>query len=110
MINSYNPCVANKDVGDGKQLTLIWHGDDLMASRVVDFELTKLPCYLANIYGPKLMMHMGNKHDYLGVDLEFQQNRKPDVSMVNYLKNAIEWFPEQIWGEQQSQLGRDYLI
>ena len=109
-VNPYDPCVANKDVGDGKQLTVIWHVDDLMASCGVNFELTKLSCYLANIYGPKLTMHViGNKHDYLGVDLEFKQDKRLDVSMVNYLKNAIEWFPEQIWGEQQSQLGRDYL-
>jgi hypothetical protein len=54
-VNPYDPC--------GKQLTVIWHVDDLMASCGVNFELTKLSCYLANIYGPKLTMH-----DYLGVD------------------------------------------
>ena len=86
------------DVGDGKQLTVIWHVDDLMASCMVDFELTKLSCYLANIYGPKLMMHVGNKHDYLGVDLEFEQDGRLNVSMVNYLKNVIKAFPEQIVG------------
>jgi hypothetical protein len=74
VVNPYDPCVANKDVGDGKQLTVIWHVDDLMASCMVDFKLTKPSCYLANIYGPKLMMHMGNKHNYLGIDLEFQQD------------------------------------
>jgi hypothetical protein len=49
-INPYDPCVANKDVGDGKQVTVIWHVDDLMlmALCVVDFELTKLPCYLVS--------------------------------------------------------------
>jgi hypothetical protein len=47
-VNPNDPCVANKDVGDGKQLTVIWHMDDLMASCVVDFELTKLSCYLAS--------------------------------------------------------------
>ncbi len=51
-VNPYDPYVANKDVGDGKQLTVIWHVDDLMGSCVVDFELTKLSCYLASIYGP----------------------------------------------------------
>jgi hypothetical protein len=54
-VNPYDPC--------GKQLTVIWHVDDLMASCGVNFELTKLSCYLANKYGPKLTMH-----DYLGVD------------------------------------------
>ncbi len=74
IVNPYNPCVANKDVGDGKQLTVIWHVDDLMASCVVNFDLTKLLCYLANILGPKLTMHIGNRHNYLRVDLGFQHN------------------------------------
>ncbi len=89
VVNPYNPCVANKDVGDRKQLTVIWHMDDLMASCVVDFELTKMSCYLANIYGPKLTMYVGNKHDYLGVDLEFEQDGRLNVLMVNYLKGLI---------------------
>ena len=59
VVNPYNPCVANKDVGDGEQMTVIWHVDNLMTSCTVDFELTKLSCYLAKIYGPKLTMHVG---------------------------------------------------
>jgi hypothetical protein len=74
VVNPYNPCVVNKDVGGGKQLTVIWHVDDLMESCVVNFKLTKLLCYLPHIYGPKLTMHMGNKHDYLVVDLKFQHD------------------------------------
>jgi hypothetical protein len=64
---------------------VIWHMDDLMASWVVDFELTKLSCYLPNIYGPKLTMHIGSKHNYLEVELEFKQDGRLNVSMVNYL-------------------------
>jgi len=36
---------------------------------------------------------MGNKHDYLRVDLEFQQDGWLNVSMVNYLKNVSKRFP-----------------
>ncbi len=75
LVNPYDPFVATKDVGDGKQLTVIWHVDDLMALCVVDFELKKLSCYLTNLYGPKLTMHVDNKHNYLGVDLEFKQDK-----------------------------------
>ncbi len=51
---------------------------------------------MAKIYGPKLSMHTGNKHNYLGVDLEFNDDGTLDVSMVNYLKNVIAEFPEMI--------------
>jgi hypothetical protein len=105
VINPYNPCMANKEVGDGKQLTVFWHVNDLMALCVVNFELTKLLCYLTNIYGPKLTIHMENKHDYLGVDLEFQQDRKLNVLMVNYLKDVIKAFPEQIVGRAVTPAG-----
>jgi len=105
MVNPYDPCVANKDVEDGKQLTVIWHVDDLLASCVVNFELTKLSCYLTNINGPKLTMHVGNKHNYLGVELEFQQDGRLNVSMVNYPKNVMEGFPGQIEGRVATPSG-----
>ena len=101
-INPYDPCVGNKmvttetlvpvtdkrgriirdkngskkmcKVKEEKQITVIWHVDDLMMSCEDNFELTKFSCYLANIYGPKLAMHLVNKHDYLGMDFEFMNN------------------------------------
>jgi hypothetical protein len=98
-INPYNPCVANKMTDGGKQLTVIWHVDNLMGLCETDFELTKFSCYLAGIYGPKLSMHTGRKHDYLGVDMEFNDDGTLDVSMIPYLKNVIADFPELIVGK-----------
>ena len=62
-------------VKEEKQITVIWHVDDLMMSCEDNFKLTKFSCYLENIYGPKLAMHLKNKHDYLGMDFEFMNNR-----------------------------------
>jgi hypothetical protein len=99
IMNPYNPCVANMTSKDGKQHTMIWHVDDLMALCKDDFELTKFSCYLARIYGPKLAMHMGWKHDFLGMDLKFNKDGTLDVSMMQYLKNIIAVFPEVIRGK-----------
>jgi hypothetical protein len=74
VVNPYGPCVTNKDIGDKEQLTVIWHMDNLMGLCANNFELTKLSCYLANIYGPKLMMHAGAKHEYLEIKFEFETN------------------------------------
>jgi hypothetical protein len=98
-IYPYNPCVANKITDGGNQLMVIWHVDNLMGSCKTDFELTKFSCYLAGIYGPKLSMHTGKKHDYLGVDMEFNNDGTLDVSMIPYLKNVIADFPELIVGK-----------
>jgi hypothetical protein len=64
-VNTYNPCMANKDVRGREQLIVVWHMENLMARCKLDFKLTKILCYLAKIYRPKLMMCMGRKHDYL---------------------------------------------
>ena len=69
-----------------------------MVSCEDDFELTKFLCYLGSIYGTKLSMHMGHKHNYLGVDMEFCEDGALEVSMFKYLKNVIKEFPEIIRG------------
>jgi hypothetical protein len=97
-INLYDPCIANKMTEAGKQLMVIWHVDNLMESCKDDFELTKFSCYLAKIYGPKLRMHMGRKHEYLGVEMEFDKDSTLDVSMFKYLQDVIDDFPEAIRG------------
>jgi hypothetical protein len=95
-VNPYDPCVANLESPRGKQLTVIWHVDNLMAMCEEDFELTKFLCYLAKIYGTKLAMHTGCEHDFLGMDMEFTSKGTLQVSMITYLKNVITGFPEMI--------------
>ena len=51
-----------------------------MASYEDDFELTKFSCYLGGIYGLKLSMSLGKRHDYLGVDMEFCNDGALEVS------------------------------
>ena len=77
---------------------MVWHVDDLMALCEDDFELMKFSCYLGNLYGPKLSIHVGRKYDYLGVDMEFCKDWALEVSMFKYLQNVIEEFPELIKG------------
>jgi hypothetical protein len=72
------------------QLTAVWHVDNLMVSCVEDFELTKFSCYLGNIYGPKLNMHTGKKHDYLCMDMEFNDDGTLEVLMIKYLQNVLK--------------------
>ena len=85
-----------------KQITVIWHVDDLMMSSDDNFELTKFSCYLANIYRPKLAMHLGNKHDYLGMDFEFMNNGSLEVSMFKYLDSIIDELLELITGKAET--------
>ena len=54
-----------------------------------NFELTIFSCYLANIYGLQLAMHLGNKHDYLGMYFDFMNNESLEVSIFKYLDSII---------------------
>jgi hypothetical protein len=110
MVNPYDPCVANKYVGDREQITVIWHVGDLMGSCTNDFELTKLSCYLADIYGPKLTMHTGVNHEYLGIEFEFKTSRDLQVSMVAYLKEVIMGFQELIVGIAATPVGDVIMV
>ena len=44
-------------------------------------------------------MHLGNKHDYLGMDFELMENGSLEVSMLQYLDTIIDEFPELITGK-----------
>ena len=57
-----------------------------------NFELTKFFCYLENVYRPKLAMHLGNKHEYLGMDFDFMGNGSLEVSIFKYLDSIIDEF------------------
>jgi hypothetical protein len=81
-------------------MTVIWHLDNLMGLCEDDFELMKFSCYLAKIYESKLSMHTGQKHDCLGVDMEFNDDGTLNASVITYLKqNAISEFPEMNMGK-----------
>jgi hypothetical protein len=109
VVNPYDPCIANMETANGKQLTVIWHLDNLMASCKDNFELTRFSCYLARIYGIKLKMHLGNKHNYLGMDMEFTSKSALEVLMITYLKNVISSFPKLIV-VTAAMPGTDYLF
>jgi hypothetical protein len=75
-VNPYDPCIANMVTKSGKQLMVVWHVDNLMALCEENFEPSKFSCYLGKIYGPKLSMHTGKKHNYLRVDMEFNKDER----------------------------------
>jgi hypothetical protein len=109
VVNPYDPCVANMKTANRKQLTVTWHMVNLMVSCEDNFKLTRFSCYLARIYGMKLKMYLGNKHDYQGMDMEFMSEGTLEVSMITYLKNMISSFPELIVGKAVTP-GADYLF
>lgn len=96
----YDPCVANKII-DGHQMTITWHVDDLKISHKYDIEVTKIIQWFESIYG-NVRVSRGKVHDYLGMNLDYTDRGKVKISMVPFLKQVIDEFPEAITGSAAS--------
>lgn len=86
-INPYDPCMTNKVV-NGKQMTIIWHVDDLLVSHGDFSEVDKIIEWLSTRYktpNKPLKATRGAKHDYLGMMLEFKRNHSLVVGMDQYI-------------------------
>ena len=89
--NSYDPCVANKEV-EGSQHTVCFHVDDLKSSHVNpkvndDFEI-----WLNDKYGKygAVKAVRGHFHDYLGMNLDFSEKGKVKVEMYDYIAKMVD--------------------
>ena len=96
-LNPYDPCVANKMI-KGSQCTVVWHVDDLKISHKDPEVVTGVLTYLKQIYREDMRISRGTKHDYLGMQLDFSNKGYVDVTMVDYIKEVITDFPEEIQG------------
>ena len=100
-LNPYDPCVANKTV-KGNQMTVCWHVDDLKVSHVDSAEITKFGIWLNHTFGVTVAEHRGKVHDYLGMIMDFSEEGKVSINMVEYIKTIIDDFPEEIIGIKTS--------
>ena len=99
-INPYDWCVANKNV-NGKQLTVVWHVDDLKISHVDKNVVLALIEKLNNKYGNTasgqdvpLTVHRGKLHYYLGMTLDYRTKNKVRIDMRAYIKKVLKELDE----------------
>jgi hypothetical protein len=99
-INPYDPCVANKIV-KGKQLTVVWHVDDLKVSHVSSNVVTKMADWLKSTYerlfddgSGEMKICRGKIHEYLGMTLDFTVDGEVKVTMIPYVKEIVQQFQE----------------
>jgi hypothetical protein len=99
-INPCDPCVANKIVKK-KQLTIVWHVDDLKVSHVMTPVVTKLIDWLKNTYerlfddGSGAMQVSGGKVlEHLGMTLDFTVPGEVKITMIPCVKEIIKLFAE----------------
>jgi hypothetical protein len=99
-INPYDPCVANKIV-KGKQLTVVFHVDDLKVSHVRALVVTKMADWLKSTYerlfedgSGEMKICRGKIHEYLGMTLDFTVPGEVKITMIPYVKEIVNQFTE----------------
>ena len=104
-INPYDPCTANKII-QGKQMTIVWHVDDLKISHKDPEVITKMVDWLQQKYGDpkinKVKATRGNKHDYLAMILDYSVKGKVKIDMTKYVQQMLEEFPLEIKKESKT--------
>jgi hypothetical protein len=92
ILNPYDSCIANKMI-NGKQCTICWFVDDLKVSHEQCSVVDNIIAAIEEKYGNIVVTH-GNKHKYVGMDIEFTNDGEAKILMTDYIKEAIEAFPE----------------
>ena len=94
-VNPYDPCVTNKVV-DGKQLTIHWHVNNLMASHVSAKALQAFCNWLDDKYGNDKLGHCkinkGPKVDFLVIIFDHSVPGQVTIQQFEYLRSMVEEF------------------
>ena len=94
VLNPYDPCVANKLI-EGSQCTIVWYVDDNKISHVNPKVVTSIIEGIESRFG-KMTVTRGNEHEFLGMDIVFNNDETVTIGMDRYVKEAIADFGEKI--------------
>ena len=98
-LNPYDSCVANKEI-EGQQCTITWHVDDLKISHVGEDVGRSIIQKIQDTFGQhsELSMHIGKRHDYLGMVLDFTVPGTLEIDMSNYIQVILQDTPANLRG------------
>ena len=98
-LNPYDSCVTNKDV-DGQQCTITWHVDDLMISHAEEQVVRSIIQQIQDNFGQhsELSMHIGKRHDNLGMILDFNTPGTLEINMSDYIQVIYQDTPANLRG------------
>jgi hypothetical protein len=98
-VNSYDPCVANRTVSN-KQHMVTWHVDNLKSSHVYSKVNDDFLKWLEKMCGDKKVAPVKSSRDkiqdYLAMKLDYWEEGKLKVNIIDYVKGMVEDFLEQV--------------
>ena len=95
-LNPYDPCVANSIIA-GAQCTICWYVDDVKISHKDSKVVDQVIRELEKDFG-KMTVSRGNKHTYVGMDIELLKDGTVSIQMKDYLDESIKAFGENVKG------------
>ena len=93
-LNPYDLCVANKQV-NGKQCSVGWYVDDNFASHDDQKVLDELLDSVRETVGA-ITCTTGSTHDFLGMNITFNDDGTAHVKMREYVQACIDAFPGEL--------------
>ena len=98
-INPYDLCEANKEI-EGQQCTITWHVDDLKISHVAEHVVRSIIQKIQDTFGQHsvLSMHIGKRHDYLGMIFDFTIPGTLEIDMSDYIQVILQDTPANLRG------------
>ena len=92
VFNEFDPCVVNR-IRDGNHHPIRYHVDDVISSHLNSKVNDEFAAWANKVYGKlkKVEVHCGRIHDYLGMCLNFQQEKgKVHISQCDHVADLIE--------------------
>ena len=85
---------------NGKQITVLWHVDDLKISHVLYSVVTDLIMQIESVFGQEapLTVRRGKVHDYLGMTLDYREKGKVKITMIDYITTMLSELPREMNG------------
>ena len=93
---------------DGKQCTILWHVDDLKISHVDAAVVTKAIDLLETEFGvaAPLTKTRGKVHEYLGMNINFNEKGKVQFTMIDYIKEMMNDLSPDMDGTAPNPAGK----
>ena len=88
ILNPYDTCITNKDLGGGKQCTIAWHVNDCIVTRIDQLYLNQLKTLMIEKFG-EMKFLTDQTHDFLGMKITLRDDKKIEIDMTKQIEDLI---------------------
>ena len=90
MLKPYDKCIVNETI-KGSQCTIVWYVDSNIISHFSPYVVSSIIKIIEKKFG-KLEVTRGDKHNFLGMDVNFKKNGTVERNIKDYILEAFKTF------------------